>query len=83
MGILECISGAVRELFGATDEITKDFLLPQTQTGCSPTRARNGVVRGAELSEPPLRVAIARCGGRGEMGVLALYEQTPSRRPRL
>ena len=81
MGILECISGAVRELFGATDEITKGFLLPKT--GCSPTRAGNGVVRGAELSEPPLRVAEARFGGRGEMGVLALYEQTPSLRPRL
>ena len=81
MGILECISGAVRELFGATDEITKGFLLPQT--GCSTTRAGNGVARDAEVSEPLRQVAIARCGGRGEMGVLALYEQTPSLRPRL
>ena len=40
MGILECISGAVRELFGATDEITRGLLLlSRRMDWLSPARA--------------------------------------------
>ena len=79
MGILECISGAVRELFGATDEITKGFFCPAGWTD-SPLRTltRAGIGLPAAENSPNLA---ARFGGCGEMGVLALYEQTPSRLP--
>ena len=40
MGILECISGAVRELFGATDETTRGLLLlSRRMDWLSPARA--------------------------------------------